>query len=197
MKKICKKCGKEKTKYEYPKGTRYKCRPCEREEQKVHYQRHAERLRPKKAEWMAKARKDPKRRGSILESQRKAWKKSGYQKRKDWMEKLKTGEPWRWKTFTIHTSFRGKLNAKDLEGLWWKQSGLCGLTGQPLDFETAQLDHIIPRCRGGGNVIENVRWVSKEANEAKGGMLDEEFLALCQQVAEWLGRRIMEFEGVK
>ena len=149
-------------------------------------------VRKRKRDYMAASRKDPVKRQRILESQRKAWAKSGSQNRKDWMCRLRTEDPWRWKALTIHTSSRGKLYADDLRRLWDRQAGLCGLTGTPLDFKDAELDHIIPRSRGGGSGIDNVRWVCSAANQAKHGMTDAEFVTLCSQVAEWIGRRIMD-----
>jgi hypothetical protein len=34
--------------------------------------------------------------------------------------------------------------------------------------------------------------ICKEANRAKGKLTDEEFIAVCSDVIEWLGRRLME-----
>jgi 5-methylcytosine-specific restriction endonuclease McrA len=188
MSKLCKKCGGEKVKHA---SGRWRCRPCEAAYQRDHYARNGDTLRARKANWMAKARHDPAKRPGILQSQRRAWQSSGRQKRRDWMKRLRTEEPWRWKALVIHTSLRGKLGADDLERMWQEQRGLCGLTGRPLDFETAQLDHVLPRSRGGSNGRSNLRWVCKEANDAKGNLTDEELLVLCRQVAEWIGRRIL------
>ncbi len=61
----------------------------------------------------------------------------------------------------------------------------CGLTGRPLDlfnYASYQLDHIIPKSRGGEKSIDNMQLACKPANEAKASMLLCEFLGLCQNV---------------
>ena len=44
--------------------------------------------------------------------------------------------------------------------------------------------------RGGGDNIENLRWLCREANMAKRDMSDGEFLSLCGDVMRWIGERI-------
>jgi 5-methylcytosine-specific restriction endonuclease McrA len=75
----------------------------------------------------------------------------------------------------------GKASCKQLASLWKAQRGLCALTGRTLD-RTAQLDHILPKARGGGDGIENLQWACAEANLAKKDLTDEEFLQLCSDV---------------
>ncbi len=81
------------------------------------------------------------------------------------------------------------ITARDLASLWKRQRGLCALTGRKLD-RTAQLDHIVPRARGGGDEITNLRWLCHEANLAKRALSDSEFLDLCSAVMRWIGERI-------
>jgi len=169
------------------------CRPCAAAYQRENYAKNAERIRKRKAADMAAARKDPVMRERIRASQRKSWKNGGSEKRRAYMERIRIENPWLWKTITIHGAYRGQNGADVLKAIWDRQGGLCGLTGQPLDFETAQLDHILPRSRGGSYDESNLRWTTKHANEAKGGMTDDEFLVLCNQVAEFIGRRLIEF----
>jgi 5-methylcytosine-specific restriction endonuclease McrA len=66
----------------------------------------------------------------------------------------------------------------------------CGGNGLAADSAVAQLDHIVPRTRGGSHDLENLRWVTTRANLAKRDLTDEEFLDLCVNVAEWIGRRL-------
>lgn len=108
------------------------------------------------------------------------------------MKRLRVDEPWRWKALTIHSSLRGSLSGDDLRLIFLGQDGRCGLTGRPLDFDDMQLDHKIPRSRGGDNSFENLRWTCREANQAKRNLMDDEFLLLCNQVAQWIGERILE-----
>ena len=79
---------------------------------------------------------------------------------------------------------------KDVAHLWHEQRGRCALTGRPLTREGAQLDHIIPKTRGGGDNVENLQWLCREANIAKRAMTDDEFIALCSDVMRWIGERI-------
>lgn len=189
MTKPCSKCGQPKTQ---SKSGRWRCRSCENAYQRLRYKREPEKMRKRKREHMAKARNDPKTREQYLEYQRKAWRNGGSEKRKTWMKKLQRTDRWRWKALTIHTSIRGSLSSDDLRLIFTSQDGKCGLTGRTLSFDDMHLDHKVPRSRGGGNEMENLRWVCSEANQAKHGLTDEEFLLLCTQVAEWIGRRIVE-----
>jgi CRISPR/Cas system Type II protein with McrA/HNH and RuvC-like nuclease domain len=77
----------------------------------------------------------------------------------------------------------------DLARLWKRQRGRCALTGQPLD-RTSEIDHKIPRTRGGNDGIENLQWLAKEVNRAKRDMTSDEFADLCANVMRWLGQRI-------
>jgi 5-methylcytosine-specific restriction endonuclease McrA len=83
----------------------------------------------------------------------------------------------------------GRATTADVSRLWYLQRGLCALTGRKLD-RTAQLDHIIPRARGGGDDVGNMRWVCAGINYAKRDLDDESLIALCADVMAWSGRRI-------
>jgi len=82
-----------------------------------------------------------------------------------------------------------KATTKQIASLWKKQKGLCALTGKKLN-RTSQLDHILPKSRGGTDYIENLQWLSKEANLAKRDLTDAEFIKLCSCVMKWIGERI-------
>lgn len=88
-----------------------------------------------------------------------------------------------------------RASAFDLACLWKAQRGLCALTGRRLD-RTAEVDHRLPKTRGGGSEIANLQWVTREANRAKRDMTDAEFLALCCDAMRWIGRRIEAAEAI-
>lgn len=81
------------------------------------------------------------------------------------------------------------LPAKSLAALWRSQRGLCALTGVRLG-RTANLDHIIPKARGGSDHIGNLRWVSFSANMLKRDLLDEELFEIAVQVVSVLSSRL-------
>lgn len=90
----------------------------------------------------------------------------------------------------------GRATTKQIASLWKKQKGLCALTGEKLD-RTSQLDHILPKAKGGNDYIENLQWLSQEVNLAKRDLTDDEFIKLCASVMEWIGKRIQQVENKK
>lgn len=81
----------------------------------------------------------------------------------------------------LGSSFRWE----ELKTLLESQSFKCAYTSQPISIgEDATIDHILPRSRGGENIIENLQWVSWKANWSKGNMTHEEFIEMCYAVCE-------------
>jgi len=84
----------------------------------------------------------------------------------------------------------GEMKAKsatssELMRLIKRQEYRCALSGEKLTPNTAELDHIIPRCRGGSDTIDNLQWLDKNVNRMKGRMTVEEFVAVCKRVVSW------------
>lgn len=75
----------------------------------------------------------------------------------------------------------GRANAADLARAWKRQRGRCALTGRRLD-RSAQIDHIVPKCRGGSDAPANLRWTCEAVNLAKRHMTDYELIALCREI---------------
>ena len=64
----------------------------------------------------------------------------------------------------------------------------CYLTGRPIDLLDGQsyhLDHIIPKNKGGVNSLDNCNIACRDANQAKGNLLYNEFIALCEEVLKF------------
>jgi 5-methylcytosine-specific restriction endonuclease McrA len=78
------------------------------------------------------------------------------------------------------------FSAKDLLEKIGNQP-VCYLTGVPIDLNkprTYHLDHIIPKSRGGDDSLDNCQIACREANQAKGDLLVEEFIELCNKVVK-------------
>ena len=64
----------------------------------------------------------------------------------------------------------------------------CALTGKPIDLmkpKSYQLDHIVPRSKGGDNSLDNCQLTLKEANQAKNDLSMDEFIALCREIVTY------------
>jgi 5-methylcytosine-specific restriction endonuclease McrA len=64
-------------------------------------------------------------------------------------------------------------------------SPVCYLTGEPIDLNDSksyQLDHIIPKSRGGDNSLDNCQIALKKANMSKSDMTYDEYVSLCKKV---------------
>lgn len=63
----------------------------------------------------------------------------------------------------------------------------CYLTGIEIDIyntSSYHFDHIIPVSKGGLNTLDNLALCLKDANKAKGDMLLEDFIKLCETIVE-------------
>jgi 5-methylcytosine-specific restriction endonuclease McrA len=66
---------------------------------------------------------------------------------------------------------RPKLSAK---GIWERDGGRCQYTGRKLAPHEGNIDHIVPRSRGGMTSWENCVLADKRVNSLKGNRLPEE-----------------------
>lgn len=90
-----------------------------------------------------------------------------------------------------------RLNSKDYNNMSFTVEELlqkigdnptCGLTGRSinlLDSRSYQLDHIIPRAKGGTNSLDNCQLACREANQAKHELTMTEFIQLCREVVNY------------
>lgn len=148
-------------------------------------------MREKTRNRMKRLRRTPGSAEKMRESGRRAYRNGGAEKQRERIIRMQVAEPFRWRAQLLRRKLGWPITDDDLRSLWERQGGLCGLTGQPMDIAEADVDHIIPRSRGGSDELSNLRWTTRAANQAKGDLLDEEFLALCAQVAEHIGRLVM------
>lgn len=72
---------------------------------------------------------------------------------------------------------------KDLKELIVKQDFKCALTGDAILFgDGIELDHIIPKNKGGKDELLNVQWVTKQANGFKSDRTQSELFELCNKI---------------
>lgn len=55
-----------------------------------------------------------------------------------------------------------------------RDGGVCQYTGRLLSNKEGNIDHVIPRARGGKNTFENMVWSAKEVNSAKADKTPQE-----------------------
>ena len=96
---------------------------------------------------------------------------------------------------------RPKLNARNIRE---RDGNRCQYTGVLLRPDEGNLDHVVPRSRGGADTWENLVWSSKQINTRKGNRLPHEaglkllnvprapkemplsaFIRNAQGIAEW------------
>jgi 5-methylcytosine-specific restriction endonuclease McrA len=59
----------------------------------------------------------------------------------------------------------------DREAIWQEHDGVCGICGEPVSLEECEIDHIIPRSKGGGNERVNLQPAHSKCNRSKGNKL--------------------------
>ena len=73
----------------------------------------------------------------------------------------------------------------ELMDLFDKQNRRCAYSNIPLTLrKNAQLDHIVPKSKGGENVIDNLHWVHRTVNRMKSCMDEDSFLDLIIKIAD-------------
>jgi HNH endonuclease len=86
------------------------------------------------------------------------------------------------------THFNGQrgtnFTAWDLWKIWKKQRGRSALTGKKLaKDDSPELDHIVPKSRGGTDTLSNLQWLTKIENRAKHDLSINEFIEICRAVS--------------
>jgi 5-methylcytosine-specific restriction endonuclease McrA len=59
-------------------------------------------------------------------------------------------------------------------GIWERDGGVCQYTGKKLSPGEGNIDHVLPRSRGGASTWENCVLAAKEVNSRKGSRTPEE-----------------------
>jgi 5-methylcytosine-specific restriction endonuclease McrA len=72
---------------------------------------------------------------------------------------------------------------QELKVIFDKQNGKCPYTGRTLTIGVdAEIDHIIPRAKGGSNEPDNLQWVYEKINRMKFDYSHTEFLNMIKEV---------------
>ena len=86
--------------------------------------------------------------------------------------------------------------ARMLKRLLRVRGKFCSYCSQPMSrdngFNSSRApsrDHIIPRCRGGKDVLENITLACRGCNEKKGALTGEEYMAWLEGRASRLDRK--------
>lgn len=77
------------------------------------------------------------------------------------------------------------------------ENPVCYLTGKVIDLKdptSYELDHIVPKSRGGDSSLENLGFTTKIANRSKNNLLLAEFIQLCRDVLEHNGYKVEKLE---
>ncbi len=76
------------------------------------------------------------------------------------------------------------VDAVDLIKMYLEQECKCALCGDDILLDTMRthIDHIIPKARGGSDLIENFELVCSTCNFAKRDMSMKEFVLMCLKV---------------
>lgn len=72
--------------------------------------------------------------------------------------------------------------------IWKRDNGVCQYTGRKLSKNDGNIDHVIPKCRGGKESWDNLVLCDKHLNEKKGHQIAKEVgLSLIKNPKEPLG----------
>ena len=134
------------------------------------------------SKYMKTLRQDPERLESHNVKRRAYYHTKGKHGERAYYDRIRENDPWGWRVRNLRRNISPEITLEWLRQTWECQSGKCLLSGRELDIRTAEMDHITPRSRGGTNDLTNLRLLSPEANQAKGGMTDEELIALCRAI---------------
>ena len=109
-----------------------------------------------------------------------------YRKNKQYIRQQEIKHPFR--RLASNANFRykdSKITPFDLWKIAKKQKLRCALTNEKLTLENISLDHVIPKSKGGLNIISNLRLILHPINIARQNMTDERFVNMCKSVVDY------------
>jgi site-specific DNA-methyltransferase (adenine-specific) len=77
------------------------------------------------------------------------------------------------------------------ERLYKEQNGICNACGEHFEIRNLEIDHIIPKSKGGGNYYENYQLLCGSCNRIKGARPMEYLRLVIKRREEELGEKII------
>lgn len=96
--------------------------------------------------------------------------------------KIKVAGPLRQCTKSNASKNKTKVTANDLEKLIEQQGYKCSGCGIPVEPSDVELEHDLPRARGGDDALPNLHWLCKVCHKAKGRWTMQEFIDHCRLI---------------
>lgn len=115
--------------------------------------------------------------------------------------KRKKNDPFGWKVMVLRNCRSREISEDWVLARLSEQNHRCAISGQPIDRLDFEVDHIVPRSKGGGNELANLQLVCRAANSAKSDLTNDELVTLCAAIIqtlrpELIGKAILEAEGL-
>ena len=112
---------------------------------------------------------------------------------------LKASDPFTWKIRILKNCRSRDITREWIEATLTRQDYRCAVSGRSISKLDFEVDHIIPRAKGGSNELGNLQLVSRAANSAKSDLSNDELVRLCVDIVrtlrpELIGRAILEAE---
>ena len=117
-----------------------------------------------------------------------AWLREQVQARKPIRSRRGSGTLWRRPKRVPSRRAKTNVTLNTILDLLEEQDYACALTGEPLDPDSAALDHVLPISRGGESKIENAQILHASVNRAKHTMTNDEFIEMCRKVVSHADR---------
>ena len=68
---------------------------------------------------------------------------------------------------TMQSVSKAAINKRNIKNKLFSAGNLCGLCGLPMEYQDANIDHKIPRSKGGANSLNNMQLTHVKCNQKK------------------------------
>lgn len=99
-------------------------------------------------------------------------------------KRYRHNNPFKAKLSYFNKRHKACLTVDDLEKLWEKQSGKCGVCQSLIDINYKHcIDHIVPSSKGGTSELSNLQFTCYKCNTGKHNFSLKEYIEHCIKVA--------------